>query len=104
MSGQHDNSICVVDVKDLSNHCICVFIEVLKWWHNSVWTGATDQETEGTFKWVVGNGDKIYPLWGPGQPNNYNNQDCMGLARSAIYHDDFCTSENVFVCEKNQNG
>jgi hypothetical protein len=79
-----------------------IFTEVVMWWEYSVWTGATDRENEGTFKWVIGNGDKIYPLWHPGQPDNHRKEDCLALTRSASFHDDFCTLKNVFVCEKNQ--
>jgi hypothetical protein len=79
-----------------------VFIEVLDIWLDSIWTGATDRETDRTFKWNVGNGDRIYPNWYPGQPDS-SNQDCLSLTRSANFADEGCFCKLVFVCEKNQN-
>ena len=36
---------------------------------DSYWLGATDEETEGTWKWITGE-DFNYSLWGYGQPDN----------------------------------
>jgi hypothetical protein len=72
-------------------------------WDHSVWTGATDNETEGTFKWNVGNGEEIYTNWNPGEPDNYMNQYCLALTRRENFSDDFCNRKLVFVCEKSQH-
>jgi hypothetical protein len=83
-----------------------IFIDVVHPWDHSVWTGATDNETEGTFKWNVGNGEEIYPPWYnmyPEQPDNYMNQDCLALMRIGNFSDDYCYSKLVFVCEKSQH-
>jgi hypothetical protein len=81
-----------------------IFIEVSNYWDHSLWAGATDRETEGTFKWNVGNGDKIYPPWYPGEPNNrFSNEHCLSLSRRETFNDSPCFSKHVFVCEKNQN-
>lgn len=36
---------------------------------DGVWIGFTDQETEGNFQWVTGEG-VTYTNWGPGEPND----------------------------------
>jgi len=44
-----------------------------------LWIGLTDEVTEGTFKWA--NGEAVtYTNWNPGEPNNFNNEDYVGLA------------------------
>jgi hypothetical protein len=68
----------------------------------NVWVGATDRKVEGTFQWVVGNGDKIAVSWYPGQPNNYGGQDCLSLSNRAQFRDDSCYDGLYFVCEKQQ--
>ena len=62
----------------------------------SVWLGLSDEESEGTFKWVTGpesgtvvrtpqgNVDGVFEKWASGQPNNYGgNEDYVGFYRPA---------------------
>jgi hypothetical protein len=76
-----------------------VFTEMAVTFTAYVWAGATDTETEGTFKWVVG-GDEIPDFWEPGQPNNSGgDQKCLPVTK-ATFHDRHCADKLVFVCEK----
>ena len=62
----------------------------------SVWLGLSDEESEGTFKWVTGpesgtvvrtpsgNVDGVFEKWASGQPNNYlGNEHYVGFYRPA---------------------
>ena len=40
------------------------------------WLGATDEETEGLWKWVTGELWE-FTCWYPGEPNNYNDEDYL---------------------------
>jgi hypothetical protein len=41
---------------------------------DGVWLGATDEHKEGAWEWVDGT-NFFFTLWGPGQPNNKQNQE-----------------------------
>jgi hypothetical protein len=90
-------------VSIIKHYIYIVFIGASNPWDKTVWTGATDRETEGIFKWNVGNGDRIYPNWHPHEPNNSNNEDCIVLMRNGYFGDMGCYHRHVFVCERDQN-
>jgi hypothetical protein len=76
-------------------------IELVSPFDNGVWIGATDREKEGSFKWVIGNGGPISHDWAPGQPDDYlGGQDCLMLMHNGTFDDNLCTSEKVYMCEK----
>ena len=41
------------------------------------WIGLTDLSSEGTFRWVESHKEPEHSNWGPAQPDNYENQDCV---------------------------
>ncbi|MCW9681150.1 lectin-like protein, partial [Dolichospermum planctonicum UHCC 0167] len=43
-----------------------------------LWIGFTDEVTEGEFKWVSGE-TSTYTNWFPGEPNNSENEDYVGI-------------------------
>ncbi len=72
------------------------------------WIGLTDAETEGDWKWSDGSNFTGYTNWMSGDPNNYNNQDCVAIVKGNFYggvrdgewHDDKCSNLKGYICEK----
>lgn len=76
-----------------------------------IWMGATDQITEGIWKWITGE-EFNYTHWADGEPNNNNNfgnglvgQDYLKAYRNGFWDDDggpdYYEKTNIFVCEWN---
>ena len=64
-----------------------------------VFVGANDIVTEDTYLWV--DGTPFTGPWGPGQPNNLNEQDCiiMETAYGYNFSDIACSSPYKFLCQ-----
>eukprot|EP00058_Branchiostoma_floridae_P000927 XP_002586415.1 hypothetical protein BRAFLDRAFT_251564 [Branchiostoma floridae] len=76
--------------------------------HNAVsdrnfWFGLHDQHEEGSFEWLDGSALGTYNNWAPGQPNNWNNQDCVAYYpyeyRKHKWGDGQCDRQNYFICQ-----
>ena len=73
------------------------------------WSGLTDRENEGDFVWGSGrqlSGD-LSDNWAPGQPDNFNNEDCATAQFSAgspstLLNDLSCDREQNFICQKRE--
>ncbi|XP_063042523.1 CD209 antigen-like protein E [Engraulis encrasicolus] len=67
------------------------------------WIGLSDLDEEGTFRWVDGTLLTNSNLtWSPGQPNNWQNQDCVVFSESnSFLSDDSCDSLRFRICESN---
>ena len=70
------------------------------------WVAIDDLVSEGTYKYSAGpeSGMTIsYSAWGPGQPDNYNNEDCVTLwstlALPNNWNDLSCTALVGYVVE-----
>ena len=73
--------------------------------HGSMWIGLTDSETENTFVWDDGEAFN-FAKWESGQPNNWQEQDCVIFTNSNGEWQD-CSCDGVddctpkaFVCNK----
>jgi hypothetical protein len=76
------------------------FIEVKNIYADAIWTGASDREVEGTFKWI--DGEIFSGKWNPGEPTNLYNSDCVLLLPNGKFDDGVCSGRRAFVCEKQQ--
>ena len=64
--------------------------------------GLTDNEVEGDWNWIKSktplNGH--YAKWAPGEPNDYNVENCVFLAASnSGWYDVSCDAKNHYICE-----
>ncbi|XP_052692583.1 perlucin-like protein [Crassostrea angulata] len=70
----------------------------------TVWLGGTDVGTEGRWVWDSDRSPFTYSAWNraTGQPNNYNNQDCLSLYRpyNLTWCDEKCETRYQYICEK----
>ena len=82
-------------------------------YYNYYWMGATDVDSEGTWKWrsdslVMSIGRSMVEStisWYSGEPNDANrNEDCVELWRytTLTLNDDACSSSAYYVCEINK--
>lgn len=64
------------------------------------WIGLNDRgnENEGTFSWANGS-TASYRAWSPGEPNNFNNEDCVHLLGNGDWNDAHCSYETDSMCE-----
>eukprot|EP00795_Rhopilema_esculentum_P001778 gene1778-16265_t len=74
----------------------------------TVWIGANDRRTEGTFEWSDGTRASRYSFrwFAPGEPDDESpGQDCVELQtrgrRRFLWYDHFCEDEQTFICQAN---
>lgn len=72
--------------------------------HNGeqTWIGLNDRGVEGNFNWSGGI-ESNFTYWVPGQPNNYNNQDCvhtLGVNHKFEWNDISCSDCRNYTCSK----
>ncbi|XP_046700933.1 CD209 antigen-like protein C isoform X2 [Silurus meridionalis] len=81
------------------------FVEVWRGGQGA-WIGANDQKIEGVWKWVDGT-SVTSGFWSRGEPNNKGNEDCAvsGYRSEPVpnWFDVSCSSQNIWICEKNIN-
>lgn len=77
---------------------------ILTLYVETVWLGGTDVGTEGRWVWGSDISPFTYSAWNraKGQPNNYNNQDCLSLYRpyNLTWCDEKCETRYQYICEK----
>ncbi len=64
------------------------------------WMGASDTETEGTWKWASGE-DRYYANWSKGEPNNYGGDEDYAFFYSDGTWNDGGNGKLPFICEWN---
>ncbi|MBE0638110.1 MAG: HYR domain-containing protein, partial [Bacteroidales bacterium] len=70
---------------------------------NWCWIGFTDEAVEGNWVWVTGE-PVVYTSWGPGEPNNANNEDYAATDWGAYLWNDLPdTSIGQFIVEFDQS-
>ena len=75
---------------------------------HDAWVPATDEETEGSFKWPDGttlatagqqqNNGTWLPPWGDGEPNNWNNEEDCVVKSGGKWNDIACSYNYGYVC------
>ena len=64
-----------------------------------IWIGLSDTDREGYWRWADGT-YLHYTNWGPSQPNNYNNEDCVALhSEDDRWYDRDCGEPHGYICE-----
>jgi hypothetical protein len=63
----------------------------------SVWIGATDAASEGSWLWVDGS-PMMFSAWAPGEPNNSGDEDCVEAADQ--WNDLNCGDARPGVCQR----
>ncbi|XP_013416323.1 perlucin-like [Lingula anatina] len=66
------------------------------------WIGGNDMASEGNWVWVENNRRVSYSNWGPREPNNEDNEDCMEIFhdKKPEWNDHLCHLAHQFICEK----
>ena len=65
--------------------------------------GLNDLETEGEYRWITDQSAAAWFDWLPGDPNNYNNEDCcLFFADRGTYEwvDAPCSWDEKPLCER----
>ncbi|XP_078608418.1 alpha-N-acetylgalactosamine-specific lectin-like [Branchiostoma floridae x Branchiostoma japonicum] len=70
------------------------------------WFGLHDRRIEGKFEWIDGTALGRYNSWSPGQPDNFNNEDCVHYfyadpKRTKRWNDAHCGQLYGFICQVN---
>jgi hypothetical protein len=63
----------------------------------SWWIGLNDRRREGNYRWSD-RSTVDYLAWGPGEPNDAGNEDCVELRTSGGWNDLNCFAGRPFIC------
>jgi hypothetical protein len=101
----------LVRVDDMVEHTYLRNTTIAAIGNVDIWIGATDQPTEGVWHWEDGaqfwaggsgggpvNG--LFELWGSGEPNNDDEEDCGEIRVDNTWNDVTCGESQAFVCER----
>uniref|UniRef100_A0A8C2WK29 C-type lectin domain-containing protein n=1 Tax=Cyclopterus lumpus TaxID=8103 RepID=A0A8C2WK29_CYCLU len=66
----------------------------------SLWMGGHDSVTEGGWEWSNGSPFR-YIRWSPGNPDNFNGEDCLSiLINNGYWNDDTCQQKRGYICKR----
>ena len=70
--------------------------------HSRFWTGGSDAQIEGIWKWYKESSPITYTNWYPGEPNQMQGANCLLLwgAQNFTWADNACHRQFHFICEK----
>ncbi|KAM3913508.1 CD209 antigen-like protein 2 [Leptodactylus fuscus] len=67
----------------------------------TAWIGLSDHHREGNWRWVDGTPyESTTWVWGPEQPNNDGDEDCVTLSPASQWSDEECSEKYTSVCER----
>ena len=81
-----------------SPRCFGFFSEIYGMW----WSGASDDDREGKFKWTHSNLDLVYSRWGNSEPNGGPVTENCGYDVRGQWETTKCELLYPYVCERGQ--
>ena len=75
------------------------------WREDRFWIGVNDMNQENKFISESNGQEVAFTWWSPGQPDNFNDEDCIEIWFHDNYrwNDNKCDGKNPFVCQKPTN-
>ena len=64
----------------------------------SVWIGASDMDTEGSWRWADGSAFN-FNHWGPGEPNGAARESCAEFYTNGLWNDANCGGARPVMCQ-----
>nr|XP_022307965.1 C-type mannose receptor 2-like [Crassostrea virginica] len=66
------------------------------------WSGASDDDKEGKFKWTHSNLELVYLNWGSSEPNGGPTENCVSMTSAGTWETTKCELLFPYVCERGQ--
>lgn len=79
-----------------------IFNQIKSFTNERFWIGYNDRKKENAFVWTDGS-SATFTKWRSGEPNNYNNEDCVEMNfRDGYWNDDNCALSMSYICKRKQ--
>ena len=75
------------------------FLRAVMTVETAYWMGANDKVTEGVWVWKTSGERVTYTHWGPTEPNEGRNQNCLLYYIDRMFHSGPCVEVNKYICE-----
>ncbi|XP_051240815.1 CD209 antigen-like protein E [Dicentrarchus labrax] len=99
----YGGDLLVIDSKDKENTTVTHLVDSLNPTTWGFWVGLSDNNEEGTWKWVDGT-ILVEGYWRDGEPNDVGNEDCAVVHPEEnffqAWNDVSCQSKSYWICEK----
>uniref|UniRef100_A0A3Q1J068 C-type lectin domain-containing protein n=1 Tax=Anabas testudineus TaxID=64144 RepID=A0A3Q1J068_ANATE len=76
--------------------------DFIRGWKKRTWIGLTDEQTEGTWRWVDGTVLTTPSFWAESEPNNKGDEDCAEIRHydsQNSWNDASCNIRKYWICE-----